>query len=200
MAKKGAVVVATQIEQKIYLIRGHKVIVDADLAVLYGVATKALNQAVTRNEKRFPTDFMFRLTKEEKDELVTNCDRLQKLKHSSALPRAFTEQGVAMLSSVLNSDRAIDVNIEIMRAFVRLRQMLGAHKDLRRQLVELEKKYDDQFKIVFEAIAELMAPSEETSKRIGFELKEGKAKYGKGKKQKNTSHRGHGATEFSPKA
>jgi hypothetical protein len=149
-----------QIERAILLIRGHKVMVDADLATLYGVATKVLNQAVTRNERRFPPDFMFRMTESEKDELVTNCDRLQRLKHSTTLPRVFTEQGVAMLSSVLNSDRAVQVNTEIMRAFVRLRQMLDAHKDLRRKLAELEKKYDDQFKIVFKAIAELMSPPE----------------------------------------
>ena len=102
------------IERAIFIIRGHKVLIDADLALLYKVPTKALNQAVSRNESRFPADFMFRLTKEEKLELVTNCDRLQRLKHSSAMPRAFTEQGVAMLSSVLNSERAIQVDIQIM--------------------------------------------------------------------------------------
>ena len=111
-----------QVERAILLIRGHKVMVDADLAALYGVPTKVLNQAVTRNERRFPPDFMFRMTESEKGELVTNCDRLQRLKHSTTLPRVFTEQGVAMLSSVLNTDRAVQVNIEIMRAFVRLRQ------------------------------------------------------------------------------
>ena len=98
---------------KTFLNRGMKVMLDADLAELYGVTTKALNQAVTRNEQRFPSDFMFRLTKEEKQELVTNCDRLNRLKHSSALPRVFTEQGVAMLSSVLRSERAIRVNIQV---------------------------------------------------------------------------------------
>ena len=111
---------------------------------------------------------MFRLTKKEKNEPVTNCDRFQKLKHSSALPRAFTEQGVAMLSGVLNSDRAIDVNIEIMRTSVRLRQMLAAHTDLARKLAALEKKYDGQFKMVFEAIKQLMMPPEKPKKRIGF--------------------------------
>ena len=175
-----------QIERAIVLIRGHKVMVDADLAALYGVATKVLNQAVTRNERRFPPDFMFRMTKSEKDELVTNCDRLQRLKHSTTLPRVFTEQGVAMLSSVLNSDRAVQVNIEIMRAFVRLRQMLDAHKDLRRKLAELEKKYDNQFKIVFEAIAELMTPPEKVPRKIGFEVKEKPAVYGKGSKRKRS--------------
>ena len=109
---------------------------------------------------------MFRFTKEEKDELVTNCDRFERLKHSSSLPRAFTEQGVAMLSSVLNSERAIDVNIEIMRAFVRLRQMLSAHKDLERKLIALEKKYDEQFKVVFDAIRALMAPTQKPSRKI----------------------------------
>ena len=127
---------------------------------------------------------MFRMTKSEKDELVTNCDRLQRLKHSTTLPRVFTEQGVAMLSSVLNSDRAVQVNVEIMRAFVRLRQMLDAHKDLRRKLAALEKKYDDQFKIVFEAIAELMTPPEKTPRKIGFDVKEKRAGYGKKAKTK----------------
>ncbi|MDY6951064.1 MAG: ORF6N domain-containing protein [Thermodesulfobacteriota bacterium] len=174
-----------QIEQMIFLVRSQKVMVDADLAALYGVPTKVLNQAVTRNKRRFPPDFMFRLTKAERHELVTNCDRLRRLKHSSAFPRAFTEQGVAMLSTVLNSDRAIQVNIEIMRAFVRLRQMLASHKDLARKLAALEKKYDDQFKIVFEAIAELMAPPEKAGRKIGFEVKERKASHEKrGRKRK----------------
>ncbi len=108
---KGLIIPDERIEKIILLVRDQKVIVDADLAELYGVSTKALNQAVTRNDQRFPPDFMFRLTKAEKQELVTNCDRLDRLKHSSALPRVFTEQGVAMLSSVLRSERAIQVNI-----------------------------------------------------------------------------------------
>ena len=183
--RKRSLIPVERIEQAILLIRRQKVILDADLADLYDVPTKALNQAVTRNERRFPPDFMFRLTKEEKDELVTNCDRFERLKHSSALPRAFTEQGVAMLASVLNSDTAIEANIEIMRAFVRLRQMLSAHKDLERKLIALEKKYDEQFKVVFDAIRALMAPPEKLRKKIGFEVKEPRARYGKkaGKKQ-----------------
>ena len=144
---------------------------------------QALNQAVKRNERRFPPDFMFQLTKKEKDELVTNCDRFERLKHSSALPRAFTEQGVAMLSSVLNSERAIDVNVEIMRAFVRFRQMLSKHSDLERKLAALETKYDEQFKVVFDAIRALMNPPEESRRKIGFEVKEGRAAYGKRKKR-----------------
>ena len=177
--RKRSLLPVERIEQAILLIRRQKVILDVDLADLYDVPTKALNQAVTRNERRFPPDFMFRLTKEEKDELVTNCDRLERLKHSSALPRAFTEQGVAMLASVLNSDTAIEANIEIMRAFVRLRQMLSAHKDLERKLIALEKKYDEQFKVVFDAIRALMASPEKPRNKIGFEIKEPKVRYGK---------------------
>ena len=164
MGEKGVPVPIQRIEGAIVLIRGQRVMLDTDLAALYGVPTKALNQAVKRNEGRFPLDFMFRLTKKEKDELVTNCDRFQRLKHSSALPRAFTEQGVAMLSSVLNSGQAINVNIEIMRAFVRLRQMSTAHKDLERKLAALEKKYDRQFKVIFDAIRALMKPPEKPRK------------------------------------
>ncbi|UCG81540.1 MAG: ORF6N domain-containing protein [Desulfobacterales bacterium] len=183
MPKQKSLVPVERIEKAILLIRGQKVMLDADLAKLYGVSTKVLNQAVKRNQRRFPADFMFRLTKHEKKELVTNCDRFHKLKHSTALPRAFTEQGVAMLSSVLRSKRAVQVNIEIMRAFVRLRQMLAAHKDLARKLAALEKKYDDHFKVVFEAIAELMAPPQKPKKKIGFGVKEKQAAYGKQKKK-----------------
>jgi len=129
---------------------------DADLAELYGVTTKALNQAVTRNEQRFPSDFMFRLTKEEKQELVTNCDRLNRLKHSSALPRAFTEQGVAMLSSVLRSERAIHVNIQIMRVFTRLRRAILENADLRKELEDLKQISEERFQIVFETLDQLI--------------------------------------------
>ena len=179
MDEKGIMIPIERIEQAILLIRGQKVMLDADLAVLYEVPTKALNQAVKRNERRFPPDFMFRLTKKEKGELVTNCDRFERLKHSSALPRAFTEQGVSMLSSVLKSDRAIDVNVEIMRAFVRLRQLMATHTDLARKLTALEQKYDKQFKVVFDAIRQLMAPPAKPRKKIGFIVKEKQAAYGK---------------------
>jgi hypothetical protein len=171
-----------QIERSIHLIRGQKVMLDRDLAELYGVETRVLNQAVGRNVERFPEDFMFALTREEImriSQTVTSSE----IKYSKRV-RAFTEQGVAMLSSVLRSKRAVQVNIEIMRAFVRLRQMLSAHKDLKRKLAALERKYDDQFKIVFEAIAELMTPPEKPPRKIGFEVKEGRAKYGKGSKRK----------------
>lgn len=180
MAEKVIAVAAKQIEQRIFLIRGQKVMLDRDLAELYGVDTRALKQAVRRNIERFPDDFMFELTKDElanwRSHIVISKGDKMGLRYS---PMAFTEQGVAMLSSVLKSARAVQVNIEIMRAFVRLRRMLDAHKDLRRKLAELEKKYDDYFKIVFEAIAELMTPVERSQKKIGFELKEKRAKYGK---------------------
>jgi hypothetical protein len=180
MAKTKILVAAKQIEQRILMIRRHKVILDRDLAELYQVETKQLKRAVRRNIERFPVDFMFELTPEEFENLRCHFGT-SKRGGTRYVPLAFTEEGVAMLSSVLRSKRAVQVNIEIMRAFVRLRRMLDGHKDLRRKLVELEKKYDDQFKIVFEAITELMTPQEESAKKIGFELKEGKAKYRKRK-------------------
>ena len=137
---------ANIIKERIFIIRRHKVMLDRDLAQLYDVSTKVLNQAVKRNKRRFPADFMLLLTKEETRQLVTNCDRFRMLKHSSALPHVFTEQGVAMLSTVLNSEQAIQVNIEIMRTFVRLREILATHKDLARKLEEMEGKYDVQFR------------------------------------------------------
>ena len=161
----------TMIEKKILLIRDQKVLLDRNLATLYGVSTKALNQAVKRNSKRFPKDFMFKLTKTEKNRLVTNCDRFKPLKHSSVNPNAFTEQGVAMLSSVLNSERAIQVNIAIMRVFVRIREIVSTHKDLLYKLILLEKKvekHDMNISAIFEAIHQLIAPPEKPKRRIGF--------------------------------
>ncbi len=157
------------IGKKIYFIRGHKVMLDNDLAQLYGVSTKTLNQAVKRNLKRFPTDFMFRLTKNEslgsRSQFVT-LKRGQNIKY---LPHAFTEQGVAMLSSVLNSDRAIMVNIQIMRAFTKLREMISTHKDLQRKIEAMEKKYDRQFKSVFDALRGLLELPRETGTKVkGF--------------------------------
>jgi hypothetical protein len=168
MALKHSPVSVTRIEQTIFLIRGQRVMLDSDLAELYGVPTKRLNEQVTRNRDRFPDDFMFGLSKSEKDEVVANCDHLAKLKFSPALPRAFTEQGVAMLSSVLRSKRAVRVNIEIMRLFVRLRQLLLTHADLARKLNALENKYDAQFKVVFDAIRHLMNPPVPKKRKIGF--------------------------------
>ena len=157
------------IEQKIYLIRHHKVMLDEDLAELYGVTTGNLNLAVRRNPKRFPADFMFQLNREETQALLLQNARAKGRGGRRTPPYAFTEQGVAMLSSVLNSDRAIEVNIAIMRAFVRLRAMLATHADLARRLNELEQKYDEQLRVVFEAIRELMTTAPvPPSRRIGF--------------------------------
>jgi hypothetical protein len=153
------------------VIRGHRVILDSDLAELYEVEIKVLNQAVKRNIARFPDDFMFQLTAEEAARLRSQIVTLKagRGEHRKYLPYAFTEQGVAMLSSVLHSDRAVHVNIEIMRAFVRLRQMLASNVELARKLASLERKYDAQFKVVFDAIRELMTPPEPNKKRpIGF--------------------------------
>ena len=157
------------IEKAIYLIRGEKVMLDCDLALLYGVQTKILNKAVKRNFQRFPPDFMFQLTEDEAEALRFQIGTSNKGRGGRRyLPYVFTEQGVAMLSSVLNSERAIVVNIEIMRAFVKLRQLLASNTDLARRLDELESKYDKQFKIVFVAIRQLMADPARDRKEIGF--------------------------------
>jgi hypothetical protein len=155
------------IEGKILLIRGHKVMLDKDLAKLYSVTTSNLNKAVSRNIDRFPDDFMFQLSKEEFKNLKSHFGT-SSWGGTRKLPRAFTEQGVAMLSSVLHSKRAIQVNVEIMRAFVRLRQMLASNAGLARKLAVLEKKYDAQFKVVFDAIRSLMTPPEKPKSHIGF--------------------------------
>lgn len=158
-----------QIEKAIYLIRGEKVMLDRDLAILYGVETKTLNRAVKRNLQRFPLDFMFQLTEDEAEALRCQNGTSNKGRGGRRyLPYVFTEQGVAMLSSVLNSERAIIVNIEIMRAFVKLRQLLVSNADLARRLDELESKYDKQFKIVFDAIRHLMTTPDRDRKEIGF--------------------------------
>lgn len=156
------------IARTIVLLRGHKVLLDADLAALYGVPRKRLNEQVRRNAARFPADFMFRLTLEESRCLRSQNATLERGRHSKYLAYAFTEQGVAMLSSVLRSPRAIQVNAEIMRTFVRLRQMLESNDELARRLSALEKKYDARFRVVFDAIRELMRPPAPTRKRIGF--------------------------------
>ncbi|MEO8168330.1 MAG: ORF6N domain-containing protein [bacterium] len=165
------------IEQRIFLIRGEKVMIDRDLAELYQVTTKALNQAMRRNSDRFPDNFMFQLTSREKEELVTNCDRFESLKHSTSLPSVFTEQGVAMLSSVLRSKRAIQVNIQIMNTFVQLRRMLADNTVLAHRLDEMEKEYNAQFKVVFEALRKLITPPDPPKRPIGFRVGEGKSPY-----------------------
>jgi hypothetical protein len=162
------------IESRIVEVRGQRVMLDADLARLYGVPVKALNQAVKRNANRFPADFMFRLEHDEagavRSQIVTlDASPSGRGRHSKYLPCAFTEQGVAMLSSVLKSERAVQVNVEIMRAFVRLRRLISHNRELARRLDALESKYDRQFKVVFDAIRELMAPPAPAPKRrIGF--------------------------------
>lgn len=167
-----------RIESKILFLRGQKVMLDRDLAELYGVPTKSLKQAVNRNLARFPGDFMFVLTRQEfanwRSQFVTSNSDKMGLRHP---PMAFTEQGVAMLSSVLNSEQAVLVNIAIIRAFVRLRQLLASHEDLARKLAELEKKYDAQFSVVFDAMRELMEPPVPPKKEIGFHVKERRASY-----------------------
>jgi hypothetical protein len=161
---------ADRITKTILFIRGEKVLLDEDLAVLYGVETKALVQAVKRNEERFPADFMFQLTQEEWDHLrsqivTSNREGWGGRRYA---PYAFTQEGVAMLSSVLRSSRAIQVNIEIMRAFVRLREILSSHHELAKKLEALEQRYDSQFQVVFEAIRQLMAPPAREKRPIGF--------------------------------
>ena len=179
MPKKiGNLVPADQIEGKILLIRGQKVMLDSDLAFLYGVETKVLIQAVKRNIDRFPPDFLFRLSKGDsgflRSQFVTSKPPTGR-GGRRYLPYAFTEQGVAMLSGVLNSPRAVQVNIEIMRAFVRLRRILASHAELARKLDELEGKYDRQFAVVFEAIRQLMSPPPaRRRRRIGFTARENK--------------------------
>ena len=166
-----SVIPAERIEKAILLIRGHKVMLDSDLASLYGVQVKVLNQAVKRNRARFPNDFMIQLTLEEAEASRSQIVTLKRGHNIKYLPYAFTEQGVAMLSTVLNSERAIEVNIAIMRAFVRLREIISTHKDLARKLNDLERKlgeHDEKFAIV-EAIRQLMAPPATPPKRrIGF--------------------------------
>jgi hypothetical protein len=162
------VIPAERIESRIFLIRGQKVLLDRDLAEFYGVETRALNQAVSRNPVRFPGDFRFALTREEIGRISQIGTSSKNLKFSKSV-NAFTEQGVAMLSGLLNSPRAIAVNVGIMRAFVRLRQMIAGHADLARKLAALEDKYDAQFKVVFDAIRELMEPpAPAKSREMGF--------------------------------
>jgi len=142
---------------------------DADLAFLYGVPTKVLNQAVRRNGERFPKDFMFRLTRREKGKVVTDCDHLAGMKFSATLPHAFTEHGAIMLASVLNSPKAIEVSLQVVRTFVRLREILASHAELSRRLDEMEKRHDRRFTQVFAALRELLeAPTPPGRKRIGF--------------------------------
>ena len=193
MARKlSAIVTAERIERAILLIRGEKVMLDRDLAALYDVTTGNLNKAVTRNLDRFPNDFMFRRTREEFNNLEFHFGT-SRWGGTRKPPRAFTEQGVAMLSGVLRSKRAVMVNIEIMRAFVRLREILATHKQLARELDELEKKYDRQFAQVFEAIRQLMEPPKQTGEPIGFRVKRRQTVPRPGKPKAKRRNQGQGA-------
>ena len=185
-----AAVMLPRIESRILVVRQHKVIIDADLALLYGVPTKALNQAVKRNAERFPMDFMFQLSAAEKAEVVTSCDHLQKLKFSKSLPFAFTEHGAIQAANVLASPRAVEMGIYVVRAFVRLKQASVLHADLAKRLAELEEKTEgiamahdtfsrntrNQLKQVFDALRELMTPPDPPKRPIGFVTPEDKGK------------------------
>ena len=179
-----ALVPIERITNKIYLIRNVKVMLDRDLAELYGVETKRLKEQVRRNIERFPEDFMFELTKDElgnwRSQFATSNQDIMGLRIP---PFVFTEHGILMLSSVLKSERAIQVNIQIMRAFTQLRQMLSTHEDLKRKIESMEKKYDQQFQIVFEAIKQLLATDEKPKRKIGYTVKEKQKAYGKKRKR-----------------
>jgi len=177
-AKQITLIPQERIESKIIILRDKKVLLDRDLAMLYGVETKVLNQAVKRNNDRFPEHFMFQLNKAEKNEVVTNCDHLKTLKFSPVLPYAFTEYGVAMLSSVLNSKKAIQVNIQIINTFIRMREMLIAYQENQQVIKDMKQHYDQRFKVVtrlFEAVFKdiktvykLLEPTEAQKEEIGF--------------------------------
>ena len=172
MNKAAEVIPIEQVAESILLIRGQKVIVDADLARFYGVNTKRLNEQVKRNKARFPQDFIFQLTAEEKEKVVANCDHLANLKYSKSLPYAFSEHGAIMAASVLNSERAVELSVFVVRAFVRLREVLSSNKELAVKLADLERKlesHDESIQMIVEAIRQLMAPPDDDDKRkIGF--------------------------------
>ena len=189
-----------RIEGRIQVLRGLRVMIDADLAALYGVDTRTLNQAVKRNAGRFPTDFMFQLDAAEKTEVITNCDHLAKLKFSKSLPFAFTEYGAVALANVLASSQAVEMGIYVVRAFVRLRQAATVHADLAKRLLELEDKTERlelshdtfsrntrvQLKQVFEALRELMTPPDPPKRPIGFVMPEDKGKKGSASARRKT--------------
>ena len=172
MAKSKAIIKIGTIQQRILLIRGEKVIIDADLAEAYGVPTRRLNEQVKRNLNRFPEDFMFQLTSSEKAEVIANCDHLSKLKFSKSLPFAFTEHGTIMAASVLNSPKAIEVSVFVIRAFIQLRRTITQHKELARKIIQLERKlfdHDDQILAMMNALKQLMDPKlPPKNRRIGF--------------------------------
>jgi len=180
MANEQSIIPVDRIERAILLIRGQRVMLDADLAKLYEVTTKRLNEQVKRNRNRFPADFMFHLNSEEKTEVVAKCDHLSRLKFSSAFPYAFTEHGAIMLASVLNTPRAMDVSVFVVRAFIKLREMVSTHKELTDKLSEMERKlenHDEAIRSLVSAIRQLMAPPPASRKKIGFQLRERRAAF-----------------------
>jgi hypothetical protein len=186
MGKTKVLVQVGKIEERILLIRGERVIIDADLAEFYGVQTKRLNEQVRRNKGRFPNDFMFQLTANEKTEVVAICDHLSKLKYSKSLPYAFTEHGAIMAASVLNSPRAVEVSVFIVRAFIKLRKAITEHKELYRKLEKIENRlaeHDEQILAVFAVIKKLIEDDEKPKKKIGY-IKEHQAEFGKSRKKK----------------
>lgn len=177
------IVPVERIEKSIYLIRGQKVILDSDLAAIYGIPTFRFNEAVKRNKDRFPDDFMFQLTREEVDILISqNAISKPGRGGRRTLPYVFTEHGAVMAANILKSPLAVQMSVIVVRAFIKMREMLASHKDLERKLAALETKYDKQFKVVFDAIRALMREEEKPKRKIGFEIKEPKAKYGKKRK------------------
>jgi len=199
-ATADAAVMLPRIESRILVVRGQKVIIDADLALLYGVDTRTLNQAVKRNAERFPMDFMFALTPAEKTEVITSCDHLQKLKFSKSMPYAFTEHGAIQAANVLASARAVEMGIYVVRAFVRLKQASTLHADLAKRLAELEDKTEalamnhdtfsrntrNQLREVFDALRELMTPPDPPKRPIGFISPEDKGKKTSGRAKLKT--------------
>jgi phage regulator Rha-like protein len=173
--KKKRLIPDEVVMNKIIIVPGQKIMIDRDLAELYGVSTKRLNEQVKRNKRRFPEDFMFQLTEEEKAEVVANCDHLKTLKFSPVLPFAFTEHGAVMLASVLNSERAIDMNIQIVRVFTKIREMLLAHKDILLQLEKIEKKltgHDEDITLIFQYLKQLLNQPQPPRRKIGFKRKD----------------------------
>ena len=173
---KNALDVTGKIDRSILIIRGQKVMIDSDLAEIFGVKTYRLNEQVKRNRDRFPDDFMFQLTADEKREVIANCDHLEKIKFSRTNPYAFTEHGTIMLANVLNTQTAVLTSILIVRAFVKLRELLSTNKELERKILALESTYDKQFELIFKAIKALMHQDQLDKNRpkIGYKIGKGK--------------------------
>jgi len=179
---KRSLVPMEHIERSILVIRGQKVMIDADLAELYGTTTKRLNEQIKRNRDRFPEDFMFQLTPEERAEVVANCDHLSRLKFSPALPYAFTEHGTIMAASVLSTQRAIQISVFVVRAFIKLREVLATHKELAHKLAEMERRlesHDEAIRSLLAVMEKLMVPPTTAKRRIGFNVGEKRTPYGR---------------------